>query len=222
MTADQAARTTLLVAGSALSAAVTGWLLGVGAQTVAADRNAPWIVGRASGLVAYALLVLLVATGLVLAHPARARLRRPSPLTRIRVHAALATATLVVTLLHVVVLASDSHAGVGWQGALVPMGSDYRPVPVALGALGVYAGLLAGLTAAFSGRLPARLWWPVHKVAAGTVLVVSAHAVLTGVDTPVLMWLYVGSGAALVALGCWRYAARTPTDRMRELAGAGR
>ena len=48
----------MLLAG--LSAAATGWLLGVVTQSVAGNRNAPWIIGRAAGLSAYVLLVLLV------------------------------------------------------------------------------------------------------------------------------------------------------------------
>jgi hypothetical protein len=204
-----------IAAGCALGAGVTGWATGWVAQALAGDRNAPWILGRAAGLASYLLLALLVGTGLVLAHPGRARFRRPSSTARIRAHVSLAVFTLVLTALHVVVLATDSHAGVGWHGALVPLGSAYRPVPVTLGVLGVYAGLLAGLTAALSGRrLVARVWWPVHKVAAAAFLLVWAHGVLAGSDTPALLGLYVASGGALLALATWRYVAATPAERV--------
>ena len=156
----------MLLAG--LSAAATGWLLGAVTQSVAGNRNAPWIIGRAAGLSAYLLLVLLVMTGLVLSHPGRSRLRRPSATARIRLHVSLAAFTLALTVLHVVVLATDSYAGVGWRGTFVPMASTYRPVPVTLGVIGLYAGLLAGLTASFwaagsspgsGGRCTRWPWW---------------------------------------------------------------
>jgi Ferric reductase like transmembrane component. len=209
----------LLVFGCALSAAVTGALVGGTTQSVAGDRNAPWIIGRAAGLSAYVLLVLLVAMGLVLSHPGRTRIRRPSSATRIRLHVSLAVFTLVLIVLHVVVLATDSYAGVGWRGSLVPLRSSYRPVPVTLGVLGLYAGLLAGVTAALSGRrLIARIWWPIHKVAVVSFVLVWAHGLYAGVDTELLLWVYLVTGLGLVALAIWRYTAKTPADLVRDLS----
>jgi hypothetical protein len=210
-----------VIVGVAVSAALTGWLLGHVATSVSGDRNAPWIVGRAAGISAYLLLVLLVATGLVLSHPGRSRLRRPSAPTRIRLHVSLAAFTLALTVLHVVVLATDRYAGVGWRGTIVPMGASYRAVPVTLGVIGMYAGALAGATAALSGRrLVARAWWPIHKVAAVALMLVWAHGVLAGIDTPLLLWLYLGTGAGVLALGAWRYVAHTPADLLGELESA--
>ena len=217
-----ARRTAALLAlafGFAASAAATGYLVGRAAGSVAGDRNAPWIIGRAGGIAAYLFLVLLVATGLVLSHPARSRLRGPSSAARIRLHVSLAVFTLALTVLHVVVLATDSYAGVGWRGTFVPMGASYRPVPVTFGVIGLYAGLLAGLTAGLSGhRLAARVWWPVHKVAAGALVLVWGHGVLAGIDSARLLGLYLLTGAALLGLAVWRYSARTPTDLVDELA----
>lgn len=212
---------TAAVVGAGASAGLTGWLLGRVAVSVAGDRNAPWIIGRAAGVTAYLLLVLLVSTGLVLSHPMRSRLRRPSPVVRIRLHVTLAAFTLALTVLHVVVLATDSYAGVGWRGTFVPMGASYRPVPVTLGVIGLYAGLLAGLTAALSGRrIVARVWWPVHKVASVALLLVWSHGVLAGIDTALLLWLYLLTGGLVLALAVSRYLARTPADRVAELAGS--
>ena len=214
-------RLVAVMAACGVSAAVTGWLVGTMAVAVSGNRNAPWIIGRAAGLSAYLLMVLLVATGLVLSHPGRARLRRPRPATRIRLHVSLAVFTLALTGLHVVVLATDSYAGVGWRGTLVPMGSTYRPVPVTLGVIALYAGLLAGLTAELSGRrIAARVWWPVHKVAAIALLLAWGHGVLAGIDSPLLLWLYLSTGSAVLVLAGWRYTARTPRDLVDELATA--
>jgi hypothetical protein len=211
----------LVVLATTASAGVTGWFVGDTASSVAGNRNAPWIIGRAAGVSSYLLLVLLVLTGLVLSHPGRARVRRPSAAVRIRLHVSLAVFTLVLTVLHVVVLATDSYARVGWRGTLVPMGADYRPVAVTLGVLGAYAGLLAGATAALSGRrLVSRVWWPVHKVAAVSLLLVWAHGVYAGIDTPALLAMYVATGGGVLALAVWRYVARTPAERVDELVGS--
>ncbi len=199
------------------SAGVTGALIGLTARSVAGNRMAPWIVGRAAGVTSYLLLVALVLIGLLLSHPWRSRLRRPSTANRIRLHIVLSVFTLVFTALHILVLATDHYAGVGWWGALLPMRASYRPVAVTLGVLGTWSGLVSGVTAALAGRLPFRLWWPIHKVAAVSLVLVWAHGVLSGRDTPVLLWLYLGTGAVIVVVAVSRYAARTHADHVAEL-----
>lgn len=204
------------------SAAVTSWLIGVAVARVSTSREAPWIVGRAAGTTAYLLLVALVALGLVLSHPWRTRIRRPSAAARIRMHVSLSAFTFAFLVLHVLVLATDRYAGVGLRGALLPLGATYRPVPVTLGLIGTYAGLLAGVTAVMAGHVGSRIWWPIHKVAAVSLVLVWVHGVMSGSDTPMLMALYLVTGGATLVLAVSRYAARTPSDRVSELAEARR
>jgi hypothetical protein len=190
---------TALAAGSALAA------LGYTVAAVSGQRQGPWILARAAGVTAYALLTALVVTGLVLAHPRAARLRRPHPRTRLAMHRGLAIFTLVFAVLHVLVLASDRWAGVGWRGAIVPLASSYRPLPVTLGLLGLWSGAVAGGTAALAGRLGGPMWFPVHRVAVAAFVLVWAHGVLTGSDVLGLRLLYAGTGAGVSALAVSRY-----------------
>ena len=220
MTADVATRgpgTGRAALGAALATAVAAGLAGVAAGRavlgIVGDPTAPWILGRAAGLTAYALLMLLVCSGLVLAHPAAARFRRPHPATRLRLHAALAAFTLVFLVLHVVVLATDRYAGVGWSGSVVPFAAGYRPLPVTLGVLAAYSGLVAGATAALAGRVAGRLWWPIHRFAALCFVLVWFHGVFAGSDTGVLRPLYAGSGALVAGLALARHLARRPLVR---------
>lgn len=192
---------------AALGLGLSGVLVGEALNGVRGNQMAPWILGRASGVCAYLLLVALVLVGLVLSHPARARSGGSSP-SRIRLHISLALFTFAFTVLHVVVLATDRWAGVGWAGAAVPFGAVYRPLPVTLGLIGAWTGVLVGVTAALAGRLPRRLWWPLHKIAAGALLLVWLHGVLAGGDTPALLGIYVASGALVVGTALWRYNAR--------------
>jgi hypothetical protein len=216
----RARRSVLLAAGTVLLVAASVASLGLAARLVAAalaGDAATWLLGRAGGVASYLLLVALVTTGLVLAHPWARHLRLPSPRTRLAVHVSLASFTAVFTALHVVVLALDPWAGVGWAGALLPMASGYRPVAVTLGVIALWAGLAAGVTAAFAGRWASRVWWPVHKVAAGSLVLVWAHSVLAGSDVAALQGLYLTTGSAVVALAVTRYAARTPADEVEDL-----
>ena len=202
------------------SAAVSCWLVGLGVSHVSTNKLAPWIVGRAAGITAYLLLVSVVIVGLILSHPWRSRLRRPSAAARIRLHVSLSAFTFAFLILHVVVLATDSYAGVGWRGCLLPLGASYRPAAVTLGVIGTYAGLIAGLTAAMAGRIGARIWWPIHKVSSVALILVWLHSVLAGSDSKALLALYLATGLLTVVLALTRYAARTPADRVAELVKA--
>jgi len=200
-----------------LCTAATAWLVGRTIESVSGNQMAPWILGRATGITSYLLLTTLVGLGLLLSHPWRARYTFPSTATRIRLHIGLSVFTLAFVTLHIVVLATDKYAGVGWGGAFVPMGASYRPVSVTLGVIALYSGLLSGLTAAVAGRLPYRVWWPVHKVAAVAFVLVWAHGVLAGSDTHQILWLYFATAAGIVVLAVHRYVVKTPADLRREI-----
>jgi predicted ferric reductase len=209
-------RRTIVGLAATLSAAVTGVLIGSAMGVVEGNRMAPRMIARATGISAYLLLVLLVVLGLLLSRPSRTRVARPSPATRIRLHIVLAALTLALTIAHIVVLATDRFAGVGWRGASLPMQSAYRPAAVTLGVLGAWAGLVVGSTALLAGHLPQRLWWRVHKVAIVALLLVWLHGVLAGGDTAMLRWLYLSTGGLIAVVALSRYAARTPAEQIAD------
>jgi len=204
--------------GALASVVSASWIAAGVADQVRGNPSAPWILARASGFTAYLLMWSLVLMGLVLSHPGGVRIRRVSRLTRLRVHVALAVFTLVFVALHVVVLAADPWAGVGWRGAVVPMASGYRPVPVTLGPIALWSGLLTGATASLAGRWVGRIWWPIHKVAAVAFGLVWTHGLLAGSDTAALTWFYLGTGLLVLAVGVSRYVADTADDQLAELA----
>jgi hypothetical protein len=210
-------RLVLLVVASTVA---TSLLVGLAAARALPHVATHTVFARSAGVTAYVLLVLLVLTGLVLAHPWATRLRRPSPSTRIRLHVTLAATTLAFTLVHALMWATNTAGGVGWWGAFVPWGSAYRPLHVSLGVLGLYAGVLAGVTASMAGRrAAARLWWPVHKVAVVALALVWVHA-LGGVDAHALLPFYVGTGLLVVVVGVSRQLALRHRDHAQAMGDA--
>lgn len=211
---------------SALTAAILALVtLLVGSRLLEALENvqsasAPkWILGRSTGLATYMLLFFLTAMGILLSHPRRAQWHRPSALTRIRIHVSLATFTLVFLLSHIIVLASDSYAGVGVIGSLLPFTSHYRPSAVALGILAVWSGLISGITAGMaSSHGVVRIWWPIHKVAILAFALTWSHAVLAGTDTPQLKYFYITTGGFILLLALWRYLTPGQDEHMLEVA----
>lgn len=210
MTAAVGGRPLARGAAGIASAAVTGAILGIVYARVHNNRMAPWILGRASGIVAYLLLVAVILLGLSLSHPYRSAHGR-SLAMRMRVHVTLSLLAFGLLVLHVVVLATDRYAGVGWWGAALPMGSHYRPTGVSLGVIGAWIGMLSGFSAAAAGRLPGRLWVPLHRVAAVSFVLIWLHGVLAGSDTAALLWLYLGTGMLVVLAAASRYFSK-PVD----------
>jgi hypothetical protein len=209
-------------------AALAALALGVGSvvliwpmtRETLGTQMATWVLGRAAGVASYVLLLLLVITGLVLSHPWGRYLRLPSPRTRITIHAGLSLFTLVFVVLHLVVLALDPWAKVGWLGALLPFASEYRPVAISLGVLALWAGIITGVSARFAGHFMGRHWWPIHKVAAGLLVLVWAHSIFAGSDVTALTAFYIATGLFVVALAVTRYSARTPADQVDSLTGS--
>jgi DMSO/TMAO reductase YedYZ heme-binding membrane subunit len=172
-----------------------------------------WLGARAAGLTALLLLTFQVVVGLVLSHPTnKSTWRLSKRLFPWHEHAWVFTIAFVVV--HVVAIATDRFARVGWAGAFVPGMSEYRSVPVAIGTLAMYALLVTGLTARITRLLPAGWWLKLHRLSLIVLALAWAHGMLAGTDTFDAGAIYGGSFAAVVLAAAYRYwivRARRPT-----------
>ena len=217
---------TLLVTG--LAALVLPLAAGFGFARLFAptlhSRYFPWITGRALGIAGYLSLCVLVALGIWIRHPWRFRWPVVHGETRLRLHATFATATVALVTGHLVALASDKYAGVGWRGALLPGFSQYRTFAVALGVTAFLFMILLAVTARSAGRLVGRHWEVAHHLALATFVLVWFHGVLAGTDTAALRVMYIVTGAAVGALAVTRYGAaarEADSDDHYEATGPG-
>ena len=148
--------------------------------------------------------------GLWFRHPWRVARRIPGPEALLRTHVALATATVVLLVGHVVAVCLDSFAGVGWAGAFVPWASAYRPTAVGVGTLAMYGIVLVAGTAALAGSVARRIWLPIHSFSAVLFGLCAAHGLLAGSDSRDLWWMYAASAVLVVALEVTRLFGRSP------------
>ncbi len=197
---------TLLVA---LGAIVTLVALAITDQVVPASdpRTAevrPWIAARALGVTAYLLLAFEVALGLVLSHPRNTSAWRKT--RQILPWHELVTVFLGAFLaLHIVLLAVDEFAGVGWIGVFVPGSGTYRPPAIAVGSVAMYALVITAVTAKWARLLPSGWWLRIHRFAAVAFLLSWVHAILAGTDGGALTPLYLATGLLILALGTHRW-----------------
>jgi hypothetical protein len=158
----------------------------------------PWIAARALGVTSYLLLGLEVALGLVLSHPRNAERWHRTPQV-FPWHQLVTVFVGAFLVLHVALLAIDPYAQVGIAGALLPGFSTYRPLPVAIGVIALYALIVTAVTATWTRLLPAGWWLRIHRLAAVAFLLVWVHAVLAGTDGGALTPLYLATGIPVLA-----------------------
>jgi predicted ferric reductase len=169
-----------------------------------------WLGARAAGMTALVLLAFQVAIGLVLSHPTNKSTWKLSKLL-FPWHEHAWVFTLVFVALHVVALAADRFANVGWVGAFVPGMSEFRTVPIALGTLALYALVVTGLTARMTRLLPTGWWLKLHRLSLGVLLLAWTHGMLSGTDSTALRPVYFLTFSAVAGAAAYRYwVSRTP------------
>lgn len=168
-----------------------------------------WYLARGAGITAFAALSVATAVG---AFSAR-RSGRPSTAQFERrvvwqyVHRAAALTGVGMLVIHIATLLADSYAHVGWIGALVPLGSAYRPVAVTLGLLSMYCVVAVTVTGILRSRFAAsprgsRWWRRIHLLSYAAWAMSALHFLTSGSDAGT-WWarLVLLAGSAIVLAG---------------------
>lgn len=169
------------------------------------NKMLPWILGRSLGVASYLALTALVVLGIWLRHPWRNRLWSPRPESLLRAHVVLAACTVVLLAGHLVSIALDHYAGVGWIGTFVPWQAQYRPTAVAIGTIALYGIVLVVGTAALAGSIGKRVWFPIHTVSAVLFCLCLVHGAMAGSDSHTLRWVYVITGGIVATVQTTRW-----------------
>lgn len=161
-----------------------------------------WFVSRASGIVAWSLLVIAVIVGILLS----TRVLKPNDNAGwlFHFHSWLSGLTFVFAVTHVVSLMLDTFVTFTILDVAVPFYSDYIKIPslgripIALGVMSLYILFAVQLTSLFRQKMSTKSWKAVHYSSYLLVLLVSAHAGWTGTD--VTSWIYRSVGILLIAV----------------------
>lgn len=207
-------RQIFLVGVVVAAALLLGHAFAIVAAPALHSKMLPWILGRGLGLAALVSLTGLVLLGIWLRHPWRSTVSFPRPSSAMRMHVALAAATISLTVAHLTALAMDHYAGVGWVGALVPGHAAYRPIAVSLGVIALWLMVIVGLSAGLAGRLIGRAWLPVHQASWVAFAAAWLHGITAGSDTVSLRLIYLACALSILALMVTRYLARISERRL--------
>jgi len=161
-----------------------------------------WFVSRASGIVAWSLLVISVMVGVLLA----TRVLKPNdnPGWLYHFHNWLSGLTIVFAITHITALMLDSFVTFTILDIAIPFHSNYvkNPslgrIPIAFGVLSLYILFAVQLTSLFRQKMSTTAWKAIHYSSYVLVLLVSAHAGWTGTDITSL--IYKMTGIVLIVL----------------------
>jgi methionine sulfoxide reductase heme-binding subunit len=136
-----------------------------------------WLLARASGLTAYALLTATVLMGLTV------KSRVVKSAGAVDLHRFVAFVALGVLGLHGVSLALDRTVHLGTAALVVPGLSPYRPVAVALGVVALELAALLVLSFPLRRRIGIRAWRRLHKLAYLAFVAATVHGLAAGTDS---------------------------------------
>lgn len=164
----------------------------------------PWVVARATGFAALALMAGAMVAGLLV--------RTRTPIAGLRgsgvvdLHRHLSLLALATTAVHGVALWLDHAVEIPPAAFAVPGLSPYRPVWTGIGVVAAELALLVHLSFRARKRIGATAWrrlhWLVYAAFAGAVV----HGIGSGTDTgrPWALALYGGLVGAVAGLTGWR------------------
>ncbi len=177
-------------------------------------KNDPtfWLLARASGLTAYALLTASVLAGLVLkSRPFRSL--KPAAVTD--THRFLALLGLGAIALHGLTLLFDRTVQLTPAALLVPGASPYRPLAVGIGVLAAELMLVVYASFALRRRIGRRNWRRLHWTTYAIFAAATVHGLAAGTDTA-QPWAFAGYLAAVGSVAgavAWRALATPQTPR---------
>ena len=163
-----------------------------------------WLLARASGLTAYALLTASVLAGLVLKARPFGRALKPASVTDL--HRFLTMLGLGMLGMHGATLVLDQTVHMPLAGLVVPGASPYRAAAVGVGVVGAELMLLIYVSFALRKRIGVRNWRRLHWATYLVFLLATIHGFASGTDStqPWARSLYLGAIGAVAFATAWR------------------
>ncbi|MGZ4136056.1 MAG: ferric reductase-like transmembrane domain-containing protein [Actinomycetota bacterium] len=161
---------------------------------------ATWIMLRSAGIGAYLMLFASVTWGLL--GTTAVVERRVSKAASIVVHHYISTSIVVFLVVHLIGLLLDKFQPFHVLDLLIPLHSSFRPVPVAMGVVGMYTVVIVLVTSWWRARFGLLWWRRVHVWGTPAFIFAMVHGIFSGTDanTPLVWWTYMVTGAIVLFL----------------------
>jgi sulfoxide reductase heme-binding subunit YedZ len=172
-----------------------------------------WYVSRATGLVAFMLLSLVVVLGVTISR--RGKVPGLPRFAGVGLHRNAALFAVVLLVIHISTAVLDPYVTIGWVSAIVPFTSSYEPFWLGLGALSIDLSIAVVVTSLLRFRLGLRLWRAVHWLAYAAWPVAAIHGIGAAADlqSGVLLAIVLATMTTVVGAIAWRFGATSATTK---------
>ena len=167
--------------------------------------TAYWYLSRGAAIVAYLLIWLSVAFGLMVTN--KLGRKWPGGLATVDLHQFTSLLGLAFAAFHGLILLGGQYIGYSLAQVLVPFASaDYRPLWVGLGQIGMYAAMLVSFSFYVRQYIGHRAWRTLHYSTFAVYVMVTLHGLMSGTDSANLAvrGMYALTAASVVALTWYR------------------
>lgn len=173
----------------------------------------PWYLSRATGTVAYLLLFMATAWGLLVTTK-MVKTAVPAPLT-LTMHNSLSWLAVGLTFVHIGSLLFDHYYLYTLADIFVPFIGPYRPGWVALGVVGFYLIIMASVTFYLRPWIGYRWFRKLHYSTYLAYLLVTVHGLMAGTDSSGMGMRLMFGGSAVVILLLTIYRVMNKDTNMR-------
>lgn len=176
-------------------------------QEINQNVSFAWYIGRASGILAFILLTLVVANGLLMT--TRLVFRLLPPALNYEIHRFFSWMAFLAVIGHIASFTFDSYFRLTWREGLIPftlirdftssLGYDFR-FAVGIGTVSLYAIAALIISSELKGKgVSLKQWRLLHYTSFLAYLLFLAHGILSGTDSKEwwMIWIY-GISAVIV------------------------
>jgi predicted ferric reductase len=158
-----------------------------------------WCISRASGLMAYLLLWLVMFFGLAIRTPLLKKIF--SPAFSYETHTWLSVQALILVFFHSGALLWDKYLQLKVLDLIMPFHSQIYTTEITLGILGLYLMIILILTSYFRKFFSQKIWRGIHFLNILLFIIATVHAFLLGTDlqsSPLTQNIFIGLDATLI------------------------
>jgi predicted ferric reductase len=158
------------------------WVPTLGASIVGADPKFYWYLSRASAMVAFGLLWVSMASGLIITNK-MARIW-PGAFTAFDLHQFTSLLGLGFAAFHGLILLGNAYVPYSIVQIVVPFGNDaYRQLWVGIGQVALYLSALVSFTFYVRKKIGSKAWHVIHFLSYGLFALSLLHGVFAGTDS---------------------------------------
>jgi predicted ferric reductase len=163
-----------------------------------------WQFIRASGLLAFGLLSVAMLAGIMVKTRAADALVKRAWV--FEAHQSLTIASLGLIVTHVALILLNSHVGFSPAAALIPFVSGWRPLPIALGILGLYLTIALVASSYLRSFIGQKSWRTLHFASFLAWFAALMHGITAGSDSglALIQWSYWLAAVAVVGATAYR------------------